>query len=336
MSRSRKLLFSLIVVFGLVLFLELTTRAYWWAAHDVSAGRIPQAFYPELGAPEEAPEDGLDILLLGGSVLEYAGPTLEKALQAWGPGVRVHNAAREAHSSLDSLYKYEQLAGRHFDAVVFYHAINEVRANNIAPDDYREDYSHYSWYANLRALRRHPERSVLSFPYTLDYLLQSMKHRLGWTANLPTAGPPAELLNYGGDIKTERAFRENLSQLLALAADRQEPVLLMSFAWFVPDDYSAARFGRRLLDYDPNELGLPIEIWGKPEHVVAGVQAHNRVIHELVPRYPDAVFLDQADLMPHEGRFFSDICHFTQLGQARFVENMLPALRAMTESAASP
>jgi hypothetical protein len=78
--------------------------------------------------------DTTNILLLGGPVLYFAGR--QAALrEAFGEDARVYNFAQTAHSSLDSLtkYRYALDRGYRFDYVIFYHGINEVRANNVPP-----------------------------------------------------------------------------------------------------------------------------------------------------------------------------------------------------------
>ncbi len=271
------------------------------------------------------------MLLLGGSVLEYSAEALEQQLEEQHPGpVRVFNLAREAHSTLDSYYKYRELdrrlGDRRFDLVVFYHGINELRANNTPPDDFRDDYSHYTWYASIAAVEAHPRRALFTLPFTVHYLGTLVEHRLGLTAEIPTSGPPPELTRHGSAIKTAEPFRRNLDQILELSDRRGEPVLLMSFAWFVPDGYSIQRFGARQLDYSAEELGLPIEIWGRPEHVVAGIEAHNVILREAAQARPGMLFVDQEALMPRDGEHFGDICHFTELGTRQFVENLLHVL----------
>src|SRR5580698_8740233 len=86
------------------------------------------------------PEDGsYDVLLLGGTALEQTAPALEQALRKELDGhVRLFNLARAAHTSRDSHFKCRRLAGKSFDRVIFYDAINDARMN-CCPDDVFRD-----------------------------------------------------------------------------------------------------------------------------------------------------------------------------------------------------
>jgi hypothetical protein len=106
-------------------------------------------FYPLLKVVHDAKitaDDGYyDILFLGGSVLFDAGEWAktknffqEKLKTNTKLPIRIHNVARPSHSSLDSLFKYRFLADKHFDQVVVYDSINEVRANNCPPEMFKK------------------------------------------------------------------------------------------------------------------------------------------------------------------------------------------------------
>ena len=101
----------------------------------------------------------------------------------------------------------------------------------------------------------------------------------------------------------------------------------MTFALYVPDDYSEEAFEAGRLDYGGHVT--PLEHWGIAENVVAGVRAHNQVVRSLAEASGAAFFVDQARLMPRGARFFDDACHLTPEGSERFVELLLvPVLAA--------
>ncbi len=104
------------------------------------------------------------------------------------------------------------------------------------------------------------------------------------------------------------------------------PVLLMTFAYWEAPGYSKERFLAGKLAYGHGGFELPTEVWGKPENVVAALEAHNREIRQLAET-EGVIFVDQAKQMPHDGRHFADICHLTDQGCRRFVENLMPSLR---------
>ena len=134
-------------------------KFFWWWQFGVKVSESPgtetvwEGFYPELyrsGAMKAqlAPDPGhYSVLLLGASVLEQTAPRLEQQLRhELGDRLRLYNLARAAHTSRDSFLKFSHLANRHFDLVIFYHAINDSRMNRCADDAFREDYTHVSFY----------------------------------------------------------------------------------------------------------------------------------------------------------------------------------------------
>jgi hypothetical protein len=236
--------------------------------------------------------------------------------------VRVFNLADAGHTSRDSWLKYVAVGEARFDLVVFYHGINETRANNVPPELFRDDYSHYAWYAMVNSLSRYHGSARLSLPLTGQFVRMLARPNDGY---VPMHEPREEALQYGADIRSARAFGQNLSSIIDLAHQRNDPVMLMTFAMHVPDDYSQDLFSEMRLDYALHSQSM--ELWGKPENVVAGVDAHNRVVREMTARDETLLFVDQAVLMPRTARYFNDPCHLTAEGAVRFVENLLAGLK---------
>ena len=108
----------------------------------------------------------------------------------------------------------------------------------------------------------------------------------------------------------------------------------MSFATWVPADYSYQAFRRKQLDYLLHHS--PIELWGRREHVLAAVEAHNAVVRRLAREHPGVVFVDQARRMPEGGLYYNDPCHFTTLGSQRFAEHLVEALLPVLPVDAGP
>ena len=140
---------------------------------------------------------------------------------------------------------------------------------------------------------------------------------------MPTIAPKEEWLKYGADIKTRNCFKRNIEAILAIAQEKHEQILLMSFAYYVPQDYSLDKFTKKQLDYGYLPLSAPVEEWGSPMNIIKGLQVHNDVIREMALFYPDIVYVDQEGLMPKNGVYFGDICHFTRQGCEQFVDNMV-------------
>ena len=329
---KRASFFALYLLF-VVLVMEVGARALWMARGVpflASPTRLYRSFYPmiaslERGAHHEQ-QDCFDVLMLSGSVLhkdygDIAHVLRERLTRERGGCVRVTNLSAPAHTSLDSYYKYKHLAGKRFDLVIVYHGINEVRANNCPPSVFKEDYSHFSWYKLINDYEKRAESRWFVFPYTIKFVVLKVADRLGWSGFLPTHEPDPESTQYGCDVKTEASLRQNISRILEMAARRQEPVLLMSFAFHLPENYTKQRFDEKSLDYTVHTF--PVELWGKPECVAAAIAAHNEVVAQLARSATAVVFVDQDALIPKDGLHYNDICHLTHEGCECFVDNIV-------------
>ena len=327
----KKFIFTLIFVFLLVLPLEIVSRTYWKIKSQLSFW-TPEAMdlfgFTNLHQTKITQNDGYyDILFLGGSVLYFVGnwkgtvPLLQKKLQGkTNLPIRIHNLATPSHSSRDSMFKYRFLADKHFDLVVIYDSINEVRANNCPPEIFRKDYSHYSWYKKLNFFEYYyPFFKFFTLPYTIYSLTIDVQEKIGARRFVPTNQPEADWIQYGKAIKTAASFENNLNTILDLAKKRQEPVLMSTFAFYVPKNYSYFRFQTHQLDYDKHTF--PIEIWGKPEYVILGTLAHNNIMHKLAANHPEIMFLDEYPRMPKGKEYFNDICHLTDKGIEKLVDD---------------
>ncbi len=161
--------------------------------------------------------------------------------------------------------------------------VSTRRARTTAPPDlFRDDYSHFSWYAHLERIDSHPELRILIAPYTIAYAATLVGEQQGWTRHVPTEWPRSDWLDYGAQIRTERAFAANLERILALARERSEPVLLATFAVHVPKGYSRESFDAGRLGYAKHSF--PIEMWGRPANVRAAVARYNAVVRDVAER----------------------------------------------------
>jgi hypothetical protein len=337
------LLFS---VFVSLASAEVTARVYWRVCCGVPLLRPDQilsAYYPELRASGELPEvlrtvapaqathsdEFYDILLLGGSVLHKSWGSVEMELREQlaylgHRRVRVFNLAMPAHTSRDSWLKYAALRDARFDLVIFYHGINEARVNNAPPEIFRDDYGHYSWYETVNALAPYDGTAFLALPYTLRYLAITARHNLDKDRYIPTYVVRKDWIRYGRDSRSAASFKQNLSAILDLAAQRGDPILLMTFATYVPENYSREAFNQKQLDYNLHRA--PIEWWGLREHVLATVAVHNEIVRDLAAQHKNVLFVDQVRLMPGSAEHYNDPCHLTILGSAKFVENIVNVL----------
>jgi lysophospholipase L1-like esterase len=329
----------LIYPFYLIGLLLLCEKLFWMFAYNVPLSRaatkesterlIWNMYYPELDRMvvehnrHRAEPDRFEVILLGGSVLAQAAPSLQSALIArLGDGVKVHSLARSAHTSRDSYLKYRKIADRDIDMIIIYDCINDVRMNCVERSKFRDDYSHCAWYQSFY------DRLAKGTPTLLEYVGERTIHNI-------SLGPPDEkTIAFGGDVKTEAAFRQNIEYIVADANSRGIPVVIMSFAYHLPANYSRELLKQGALDYS-GDCKFPAEIWGLPANVAKTIDRHNAIIRDLKNKYNSIIFVDQRSLLPRNGQIFSDPCHFTDLGCKEFARNVadrLPATLALGAS----
>lgn len=327
----------LICLIATLALMEGFARVFWKVKYGIpffQSNKILYAFYPELKDaywkdPDLGPGEPVEILLLGGSVLHRDWGNIERDLReqlTYGlkRPIRIYNLAEIGHTSRDSFLKYQTLNDKHFDLVIFYHGINEARANNVPPDLFKADYSHYSWYETVNVLQKYHNHTILALPYTAKFLIIRLKEQLGLAQYVSMDSPRKDWLVYGQDIKSAATFESNLRGVLEIAKERNEVVLLMTFATSLPKNYSRAAFKEKALDYG---LHLSyVELWGTPENVMKAVARHNEIVRKVASEYDNVRFVDQEKLIPKGHLYFNDVCHLTGRGSTKFVDNILPVI----------
>jgi hypothetical protein len=334
-SRLRKLSLA---TFMFLICGEVGCRLFWWyerGAPAFSSDVLWYAYYPQLrtSGVEDAvitnTDATYDVLILGGSTVSEpfgtVGKDLETGLeQRLGRPVRVYNLASAAHNTRDSLIKFRRLARQRFDLVVIYHGINDARMNNAPADKFRDDYSHCTWYKHLNFLESHPQLSKAALPLTLVYTYDRIGEVTGLSWFIPRHNPREATTEFGKEIRTKETFRRNMEEIVTAAKDKDTRVLLMTYAYHVPEGLSLDDSKGEHPDYAGGKSFL--DIWGKPAYVVKAIDEHNAVVRDLAARHPETTLVDQYKLMPRSGKIFADCCHFTPAGCKPFVENMLTAL----------
>jgi hypothetical protein len=134
-----------------------------------------------------------------------------------------------------------------------------------------------------------------------------------------------------GDLKTPPVFASNVEAVMALAESRDQPLLLLTYTYYVPEGYSNERFFAQDIDYSFAEESVATEVWGWSHHVQAAIEAHDAVIREIAAEHPEVLFFDMERFMPKDGKHFIDICHWTDLGQERFAQGIVEALQGRPE-----
>jgi hypothetical protein len=304
---------------------EVGARLYWRSSYRLELSetdRVLYAFYPGLRmidrvAPQQT-DRNFDILILAGSVLQpgaspFAADLLDQLTVADYRNVQIYNLALPAHTSRDSLHKYRALGDARFDLVIFYHGINEARANNIPPEHYRDDYSHYFWYGTVNTVAPDHGAASLATPYTLRSMAVWVRQILNVGRYIPTHDPWPYWLQFGRNIRSAKSFDQNFVDILELADRRGDRFLPITFATYIPADYSLEKFQERSLDYRMHRLS--IEEWGQPEDVMKTVAAHNSIVKQRGAEHGVQV-VDLAATIEPSGANFNDVCHLSRAGSA--------------------
>ena len=152
---------------------------------------------------------------------------------------------------------------------------------------FRGDYSHYQWYEQINRIHAHPEIGVLSFPFVLSYGLSRIRERSGMVQYVPFDMPRKEWLDHGRDIKTAPSFRRNLTHIIELAQRKSEPLVLMTFAFYVPEGNWPKRF-----EVQRSEWGVrrtKVAVWGAVRDQAVDAFVGERTSVETRYEMPDAL-----------------------------------------------
>ncbi len=312
--------------------LWLAGKSYWWFTAAVPPTQAPSVWdhhFPLLrrsGLLDQVTrheDDRFDVLLLGGSVLVPGWTRVQAELEqrlaeALPERYRLFNLGESGYTSRDSLIQYEHLADHQFDLVLVYDGINDVRMNCCPPEEFRDDYTHFSRYA---AIGRHLAAGQINLPRAALDRLQVV------VGTLPYGTTHPQLLQYGANPQSARTLAANVAEITRLARERHDPLLLLTYAWYIPADYSEDRFKGGELDYgQENVRACTVEIWGNPPDVIQALTLQNDRLRELAARSPEVTFVDLARALPATGAHFVDPCHLTQEGSRRWVELIWPSV----------
>ncbi len=341
MARKPQRVFGFISAAVLLLVLEFCLRGYF--AHEYERSDImlrPAAvldvLHPGIDsalATEVTPNNGVvDVLLLGGSVLHSEwgtiGPTLQTRLETeYKAPVRLHNLGTPAHTSLDSKLKLELLQDKAYDAILLYHGINETVFNNCPAHVFKSDYSHVEFYRSLYSTTG-TFSNISILPHTIAVLQLAWIKAFSKEQLVPFHIPENKAWqDFGKTLRTDTTFAANYTAVMENAHKRGIPVVVPSFATYVPDNYSMEAFMAKELDYtDPQCV---TEVWGTPKYIEAAIAAHNVALAEICEQQSENSLLYCVELdeqFPKHGKNFNDICHLTPAGCNDYVRIVAPAI----------
>jgi len=351
---SRRILKKVLFLLYILILLEVGSRAYWSIKGMGEGTNLPVfpgrsdwdiKFYEEIGksgimeTETSRDDEQLDILFLGGSALDRVHRSLadktkfmlELFEKAAGRPVRIFNLAEPAMTTRDSLIKYRLMHdyGKVFDLVVVYHGINDARMNCCPPELFRDDYTHGAFYHQYQRMESYGwPLNIFTLPYTIEYtaihIMDSKKLDFGFY--VPRHRMKEDWVKFGTDIRTKKPFNDNLTGIIDLAAKRKERLCLITFASYIPSNYSVEDLKEGKLDYSPTKGPSAVELWGSVEGVVKAIDVHNDVIRSLAD-ISGVMFIDAAKDISSEGVNFHDVCHLSEEGKKRIAALLAEKLK---------
>ena len=346
-SRSKRFVFWFIYLLFVGFIIEFSLRTYYAvslknAAVLVSPIAAIERYYPGIWEEINAnldPDDGVyDVLMLGGSVLTtYGSGNIENELikicrDSLNTKVKFHNLSSAAHTSRDSFNKYRLLQGKKYDAVFLYHGINSTRFNNCPEEMFKEDYSHVDFYEKVNTILNNPlsRYSILPLVYATikTNLLRTYANEKYLPLHAASRSNHKDWIVYGLEVKTATSYVSNYDFIFKNACSNNQPVIVPSFVYYIPPDYTLQKFNAKELDYSTHIN--PIELWGSSATVSAGIQAHNLALLNLFEEYKDSCrvfYFDLNNSFEKNNSNFDDVCHLTQKGSLEFARKVFPLLK---------
>jgi hypothetical protein len=328
----KRKVFYIVVVMFLYLFLETSLRLVLCITAGTSFFRpsdVIYKYYPELIPIQHASisntDSTLDVLILSCSVLhkDWADIVSEMnscvQLPAGYNKIKIYNASGIGHGSRDNLIKYTLLAGKKFDAIIYYDAINDARLNNCPADVFKSDYSHYQWYDEINHIISHKEMDYTVLPFFYDWVRIRLRAIFRPQAYIPkhfVLRP--DWLAFGKNFMSVESYETNLKKIIELSQQRKARFLYLSFAYYLPANYSLEAFQNKSLDYTFCDHSRETEIWGLPQNVGRFIDTINTESKIWTSPYNNVRWVDLYSAFPKEGIYFADICHFSPRGIHQF------------------
>ncbi len=230
--------------------------------------------------------------------------------------VEVLGAALRTHTSMSSVIKYDMLSRYKFDYVLIYHGINDLFVNHVPKEHFKSDYSHMiPWYKRNALL----DNSLIARVIYNNFI---WGRRIFGGEKIWYIHPKGSNENEMNFI-SEQLFSRNIEMLVKkILQDGGMPVLI-TFAWNIPENYSKEAFISNSLGYD-NFVDYdyyPVELWGSVKYVREGLQKHNSILRHIAREY-DVLLIDQEVLMANDTKWFGDVCHLSEKGTDKFVDNV--------------
>lgn len=242
----------------------------------------------------------------------------------------VFTAAGIGFSSADNFNCYRLLSDLKFDIVVYYGGINDARFNNCPPSVFKENYGHIKWNNEINCILRHPEIDFVVLPFFLDYTYQLIVESCDKNNFIPSFySKRKNWWKYGSSLKSLNVFKRNIESIETLSNKKKEALLLVSYCYYLPKDYSLEKFKKRELNYDFQQNSRETEIWGEPTNVTHFLDSSNSILQKTCNAQCYYLALPNISINP---KFFADICHFSPSGLSAFCKQLAQEINAIQES----
>lgn len=253
------------------------------------------------------------VLLIGGSTLfnrHFAERLSNRLSRSAVAPIEVTGGAIQGHTTAQNVRTLEHhFLGRGFDVALILEGINDLPANHVAPERFRDDYGHVD-------------------PFTIQPALagRSMIAHFAWSAYWRVAIKP-ETVVCGSSLRSVPCFGKNLERMVDdVRGDGGRP-LLATMPWYIPADYTRQRYAGGVLDYsnpdgyDPH----PVEHFGPRDFVAQGMNWLNETTRE-VARRRETDLLDLTRIVPQKGELFGDVVHLNEKGTLVMLEEVAGAI----------
>jgi len=328
---------KILYLFYLLFLLEFTFRIAFcinYKANFFQPKKIIFQYYPVLEQSFKS-EANFNIILLGASVLEDVRGNIREKLYNNLKGklskdnIEIINFSQAGQNSKDSANKlkiYSQL--NKTDLVIFYHAINESKANACPDSIFNVDYNHYGRIRKINTIIKHWEANFTIIPLYLELLTQRINPPMSLEKYYSTKGLGDKWLVFGDHIKTATSFEKNLTAIYQTCQKNQVALLNPEYVYYLPKNYHKRH---RHKYYTKTKFGMPaVELWGIPKNVKKGIDTHNAINEKVAFKY-DFPFIKTNAHLPKIKENFNDICHLTDEGALAFVEIIAPEIIALKE-----
>lgn len=291
----------------------------------------------ELVTPK--PAGTFRIFFLGGSTVfcetdpfeKTHARILERLLQEHYPErkIELQNAGypwyTSEHSLINYLFKIKDLQP---DLILVWHGINDLCRSfeqaDLTYGAYRSDYSHYlgptarmaKEYARWRAK---PQPLVTVHSYTIAKIADAFRGVLYSDLRqerIVEADFPLER------FRSLPAFRRNMTALVERAKLDGVKIVLATQATLYREGLSDEE--RRKIAF-PRMFCVEGDTYPDLPSMIRAMHAYNEQVREIAAA-EDVPLVDLDRLIPKEGEYFFDDCHFTEPGNARVAQEMFEAL----------